>query len=82
MVETTSSRNSSTSSWSYPSRNLTYWNFLLRTSSVVSRAIASPLGRFDWTRGVPHVWTTGKAARYHVTKIITDIVTLATFITG
>ena len=30
---------------------------------------------------IPHAWTTGKAARYHVTKIITEIVTLATSIT-
>ena len=29
----------------------------------------------------PHVWTTGKAALCHVTKIITEIVTLATSIT-
>ena len=37
---------------------------------------------FRLTSGKPHAWTTGKAARYHVTKRITDMVTRTTFNTA
>ena len=54
---------------------------------LVEDILGSEQGHFFASRSFrldarnPHAWTTGKAARYHVTKIITEIVTLATSIT-
>ena len=54
---------------------------------LVEDILGSEQGHFFASRSFrldarnPRAWTTGKAARYHVIKIITEIVTLATSIT-